>query len=84
MSKRSTSGFYMVHSTQTIMSEIEQGFTQKDVAVSYGLALRSAAAGTDTPEWSVINRAILARWSMSGLERIKKRAWQIAQDEPAS
>ena len=44
---------------------------QKDIAKTYALALRSG----DEPDWSIVNKAILERWSRSGLERIKKMAW---------
>jgi hypothetical protein len=66
--------FHLVCCTQTICAEVQQGFTQKEIAVSYALAIRSAAVGADSPDWSAINGAILSRWKMSGLERIKKLA----------
>ena len=60
--------------TQVICDEIEAGCTQKSIALSYAFALKSKMQGADDPDWGVINRAILAKWKMSGLERIKKRA----------
>ncbi len=63
--------------TDVICNEVERGVSQKDIAVSYALAIKSQAQKADNPDWSVINRAILARWKMSGLERIKKRAFDI-------
>jgi len=51
--------------------------TQKDVALNYAMAIKSAAQKADEPDWKAINGAILARWKMSGLERIKKRAFDI-------
>lgn len=50
---------------------------QKDVALTYAMAIKSEAQKADEPDWSTINKAIIARWSMSGLERIKKRAFDI-------
>ncbi len=44
---------------------------QRDIAQTYALALRSS----DKPNWSIVNRAIVERWSHSGLEHIKKMAW---------
>jgi len=55
----------------TIENEIEQGCTQKQIAMTYGLALRSSWPTA----WAKVNKMILKRWSMSGLERIKKMAW---------
>lgn len=36
------------------------------------------------PDWPCINRAILERWSMSGLEWIKRRAWKDGRREEGS
>ena len=74
---------HMLCCTATILDEIKAGLPQTDIAMSYGLAIRSAAAGADDPDWQTINRAILARWSMAGLERIKKKAWKLAKGDPA-
>lgn len=68
----------LVCCTQVIQNEIAQGLTQRQIATTYAMALVSDARGADTPDWPTINRAILAKWKMSGLERIKKRAWDIA------
>ncbi len=65
----------LVCCTDVILTEIaEKAATQKDVALTYAMAMKSAAQGADTPDWPIINRAIIARWSMSGLERVKKMA----------
>lgn len=55
----------------TIENEIAQGCTQKQIASTYGLGLRSSWP----TDWGRVNRAILARWP-KGLERIKKAAWE--------
>lgn len=47
---------------------------QKHVAVTYAMAIKSEVQGADTPDWKAINAAILKRWKMSGLQRIKRRA----------
>jgi hypothetical protein len=70
---------YMVCCTEVICNEVAQGLTQKDIALSYAMAIRSAANGVERPDWGKINGAILAKWKMSGLERIKKRAMDIAR-----
>jgi len=54
-----------------IKNEIERGCTQKQIAQTYALALRSQ----EHVDWKAINMAIIERWSISGLERIKKLAW---------
>lgn len=55
---------------QTIENEIEQGCTQKQVAQTYALGLRSSWP----TDWGAVNRAIIKRWSLSGLTRIKQMA----------
>ena len=49
---------------------------QKSVALTYALALRAEAIGGMPCDWKRANAAILARWSMAGLERIKTLAWK--------
>ena len=60
--------------TQTILNELEhREITQKSVALTYALAIRSREA----TDWAAVNQAIISRWSVSGLERIKKMAWKL-------
>ena len=54
-----------------IENEIENGCTQKQIAQTYALALRSS----EPANWKRINKMIIDRWSVSGLERIKNMAW---------
>lgn len=53
-----------------IENEIAQGATQRDIASTYGLALRSSYP----TDWARVNAAIVARWP-KGLARIKEAAW---------
>ena len=50
--------------------------TQRDAARHYADALRTY--GPDAVNWKTVNDAILARWSISGLKKIKRDAWKIA------
>lgn len=54
-----------------IENEIKQGCNQTQIAQTYALALRS----TYKTDWKVVNDMIIARWSFSGLNRIKEMAW---------
>lgn len=54
-----------------IEREIAQNATQRQVAQTYALGLRS----TWPTDWARVNSMILARWSRSGLLRIKRMAW---------
>jgi len=55
---------------------------RSDIAVHYALALAAHADGdlltSVEIDWCMVNDAIRKRWSMSGLEYIKARAWRIA------
>jgi len=54
--------------TQTLLQEIEsREFTRDSVAKTYRLAMASSEA----VDWARVNRAIVARWSLSALEYIK-------------
>ena len=70
---------HMICCTDTILDEVAAGLNQRQIALSYALAIKSAGAKADTPDWPKINRAIIERWSMSGLERVKKMAFDICQ-----
>lgn len=45
--------------------------TRRQVALTYRLATLEPGA----VDWPVVNRAIVARWSVSALDWIKKTAW---------
>lgn len=53
-----------------IENEIAQGCTQRQVAQSYALALRSSWP----TDWARVNAAIAKRWP-KGLQRVKEMAW---------
>lgn len=53
-----------------IENELAQGCTQKQIAQTYALGLRSSWP----TDWARVNAAILAKWP-KGLKRIKEMAW---------
>jgi len=63
--------FELMDCTNTLLREIaEPQSTRKDIAKTYALALRS----TIETDWGAVNKAIIAKWSFSGLNWIKKQA----------
>jgi hypothetical protein len=61
---------HLLNVEDVIENEIKLGATQKSVAMTYALALKS-----DWPtDWKRVNAAIVARWP-KGLGRIKEMAW---------
>lgn len=54
-----------------IRREIAAKMTQRQIAQTYRLALQSSYP----TDWAEVNRMIIERWSLSGLERVKKMAW---------
>jgi hypothetical protein len=55
-----------------ILNEIKLGLSQKQIAQSYALALRSSWP----TDWKKVNEAIIAKWSFKALNRIKEMAWK--------
>jgi hypothetical protein len=72
----------LVCCTQVILQDIgAKEARQKDIALTYAMAIRSEACGDDKPDWRTINDAIVARWKASGLRRVKNLAWKIYSGE---
>ena len=66
--------FELCNCTNVLLNEIShKEFKQKDIALTYMLALRSS----DKTDWKLVNEAIIKRWSMAGLKRIKDMAWKV-------
>ena len=55
----------------TIEREIARKCTQRQIAQTYALAIKSSWP----TDWAKVNQMIVNRWSASGLDRIKKMAW---------
>jgi hypothetical protein len=64
----------MMDCARVIEDEIAAGATQTLIAKTYALAMFSAAHHAWEADWPRVNRAIINRWSMAGLERVKKLA----------
>jgi hypothetical protein len=47
------------------------------LALTYALAIKSK----ERKDWKKINRAIMKRWSYSGLKRVKHFAWRGFKEE---
>jgi len=57
----------------TILNEIEhKECKRKDIALTYYLCMTSS----EEVDWGKINKAIIERWSFSGLEYIKAEAYK--------
>ena len=59
-----------------IENEIAQGLTQKDIALTYAMAMES----TWPTDWLRVNKAIQAKWP-KGLNRVKEMAWKIREQK---
>lgn len=69
----------LVCCTQVILNDLEKGGTQKGIALTYAMAIKSEAQQADKPDWKAINEAIIAKWGVRKLAYIKKRAWDILE-----
>jgi hypothetical protein len=65
--------------TLTIPAQCRNGATQPVVAAALAEALLAAAQRRESPDWRIINRAIIDRWNMGALNRIKRVAWKLAR-----
>ena len=66
--------FELVDCEDTILREIaDPQMHQRDVSQTYRMILESTER--DRVDWAKVNGAIVARWSRSGLLRIKTQAW---------
>lgn len=66
----------LIDTTRVLLDKIASPeFRQPDIALTYAMAIRSS----DPTDWKKVNAAIVARWSISGLERIKTRAWKLVE-----
>jgi len=60
----------------------EKQMRQKDVALSYALAIRDEELSP--VDWPRANAAIQKRWGMRGLLRVKRLAWAMFLDPTAT
>lgn len=66
--------FELANCESHLLREIaDPAMNRKDVAQSYALAMKSSER--DQIDWAKVNKAIMARWSASGLKWIKESAW---------
>jgi len=67
---------YLDGCTETLLKEIANRWTtQPQLALTYALALKAATKGKERIDWKKINEAIIKKWSLSGLKRVKELAW---------
>jgi hypothetical protein len=52
----------------------DPGMKRADVALTYAFGIRQGGV-----DWPLVNRAIVERWSVSGLQWIKTKAWGYAE-----
>lgn len=65
--------FELVDPQAVILREIQEyKFVQKSVALTYAFCIRQQ----DEVDFEVVNKAIIERWSVSGLTRVKEMAWK--------
>jgi hypothetical protein len=69
----------MVDVQGELMREIADPRSKRlDVALTYAFAIRQGGPwGGETVDFAVVNRAIVERWSLSGLKWIKTKAWAL-------
>lgn len=67
---------HLADCTNTLLREIaDKSMKRKDIASTYGLSIHAERYG-EKVDWSAVNKAIIERWSVFGLNWIKKEAWK--------
>lgn len=67
---------YMLDTTNQLCNEIERlRLPQKDVALTFALALNSGYAGVCQTDWKTVEETALRRWKRSGWTRVKELGW---------
>lgn len=68
----------LADTTNVLLREIAMPeMTANDIAETYAMAIVSS----DKTDWRKVNEAIIARWSESGRDYIKDRAWKIINQQ---
>lgn len=66
----------LADTTNVLLREIAMPeITRDDIAETYAMAIVSG----DKTDWRKVNEAIIARWSESARDYIKKQAWEIVE-----
>ncbi len=70
--------FEMMFCQDVILDEIKmKEIKRNDIALTYALAIISSE--NKTINWKLVNKSIIERWSESGLEYIKEKAWKLIE-----
>lgn len=70
--------FELTNPEATLLEEVAMPqITRKTIALTYAYAMRSSVP----VDFAKVNRAIIERWSFSGLEYIKQLAWKRFEKE---
>jgi len=67
----------LINIESAIQQEVENKFTQKQVALTYAFGITSRSP----IDWKKVNRMIIERWSMYGLLNVKKLAWKLVEEK---
>ncbi len=71
----------MVDCEDTMLSALKAPELTRDIiALTYAFALRSS----EDVDFGKVNRAIMDRWSVAGLEYIKRKAWKLVDEKRAA
>lgn len=63
----------LVNCTNVLIDSIrDKKLKQEEISLVYAFALLSS----EEKDWKFINSEIIDRWSLSGLKRVKNKAWK--------
>jgi hypothetical protein len=68
----------MKNCEKSILEEIaDKKATRDSIATTYAFCLKS----DEQIDWPKVNKAIMERWSFSGLKWIKEKAWKMMREK---
>jgi hypothetical protein len=69
----------VVPDTAMLLAAVANPATKRlGMAAAYAVALRMEMGFTD---WEAVNHAIVERWSLNALQRIKRLAWKLVEEQ---
>jgi hypothetical protein len=68
---------YLMCANMVIRNEIAQGLRQKDIAMTWAMALHSQFQGDIDVDWADIKAAIREKWGDKAVNRIGKQGWAL-------
>lgn len=68
---------FLMCANMVIRNEIAQGLRQKDIALTWAMALHAQYVGGVDVDWTDIKAAIREKWGAKAVDRIGRQGWAL-------